>query len=146
MLQTTGQYHIFSNIPYAVQPVGDLRFSKPGLPVGNSSAVNNGSVNIICMQASPAWLLASEAKGYNISLSEITEILDNLPGQTEACLVLDVYVPEGIFNNRTTAKGRKPNSYIFNQPRTRAPADTKYSSRCRVVSRRRLHVREQNSR
>ncbi|KAE9372710.1 alpha/beta-hydrolase [Stipitochalara longipes BDJ] len=101
---STGQYHIFRNIPYAVQPVGDLRFSKPVLPIGSNSSVNNGSVNVMCMQATPAWLLADEAIPYNISLAEITEVLDNLAGQTEACLALDVYVPKGIFNNRTATK------------------------------------------
>ncbi|PMD32509.1 alpha/beta-hydrolase [Hyaloscypha variabilis F] len=101
---STGQYHIFGNIPYAVQPVGDLRFSKPVLPVGNSSNVNNGSVDVMCMQASPAWLLANLAESYNISLAQFTEIFDNLLGQTEACLALDVYVPEGIFNNRIATK------------------------------------------
>ena len=67
----------------------------------------------MCMQASPAWLLANLAESYNISLAQFTEIFDNLLGQTEACLALDVYVPEGIFNNRIATKGNCDRLHVF---------------------------------
>lgn len=46
---SSGGYHVFSNIPYADQPIDDLRFHTVGLPQGNNSLVNNGSTDVICM-------------------------------------------------------------------------------------------------
>ncbi|KAH8886626.1 alpha/beta-hydrolase [Thozetella sp. PMI_491] len=96
--------YIFSNIPYADQPVGALRFSAPVLPTGKSSHTNNGSTNVICMQAASKQLLEQKAALYGISLEEITALLYGAAAQTEACLALDVYVPESVFNNRSISK------------------------------------------
>ncbi|KUI53127.1 Lipase 2 [Cytospora mali] len=86
---SSGGYYIFSNIPYAEQPVDDLRFNVVGLPTGNSSTVNNGSTDVMCMQAYPEWIVELEAEAYGVSTEVMEEILYAQSGQTEACLMLD---------------------------------------------------------
>jgi carboxylesterase type B len=98
--------YAFNNIPYAEQPVGNLRFSVPILPTGNSSTINNGSTSVMCMQAASERLLETYAQTYGVSVEVVANVLYAQAGQTEACLALDVYVPEGIFNNRTEATGK----------------------------------------
>ncbi|KAJ4423137.1 hypothetical protein N0V82_002266 [Gnomoniopsis sp. IMI 355080] len=99
---STGNYYIFSNVPYADQPVGDKRFQKVGLPSGSSSTVNNGSTDQICYQAYPQWIIEEEAEAYGLSDEEMEEILYSAAGQTEACLLLNVYVPTGVFASNSS--------------------------------------------
>jgi carboxylesterase type B len=113
LAQDSLPYYLFSNIPYSEQPVGSLRFSAPGLPTGSSSSINNGSVDVQCMQSTASWLLAQEATANGISLAQITQIFYTQAGQTEACLVLDVHVPKGIFDNSTASKGKNILSLYF---------------------------------
>ena len=92
----------------------DLRFQKTTLPTGTSSTVNNGSDSVICMQAYPSWIIALQAEMYGVSAEVMEEILWTETGQTESCLVLDVRVPEKIFNNGS-ASGETAPSVYWNQ-------------------------------
>ena len=103
-MQTTGQYYIFSNIPYAEQPVDDMRFQLPVTITRSSSTINNGSTAAICVQGAPLWSIEEAAEMNGVPVEVIEEILWNETGQTEACLVLDVYVPVRAFNDRCAAK------------------------------------------
>ncbi|TVY45384.1 Carboxylesterase, partial [Lachnellula occidentalis] len=103
-VNTTGDYYIFSNVPYAKQPVGDLRFKLPVSITGNSSTINDGSITAICVQGAPIWTIQQAADTYNVSVEVIEELLWNGANQTEACLVLDVYVPSSTFNKNIHAK------------------------------------------
>ena len=107
-MQTTGDYYIFSNIPYAEQPVGDLRFQLPVAITTSSSNVNNGSTTPICMQGAPLWSIKQAAVEEGATVEEIEEFLWNEAGQTEACLVLDIYVPSSSFNKGSAAKSKFP--------------------------------------
>ena len=79
----------------------------------NSTTVNNGSIGIICPQASPAWeLIAAEfdpdylagipfntSAAVSSSSSSSARTLPPMdPRTTEDCLFLDVVVPQAIFN------------------------------------------------
>lgn len=103
--QETGDYYLFSNVPYAEQPTGHLRFQRVSLPTANSSTMNNGSSDVICMQAYPEWIVQLQAEAYGVSVDVMTQILYAESGQTEACLVLDVYVPAAVFDGNATSKG-----------------------------------------
>lgn len=105
MGQSSADYYIFSNIPYAEQPIDDLRFHAVGLPHGNSSVVNNGSTDVICMQSYPKWIIELTAQSNNISTEVMEQIMLSQAGQTEACLVLDIYVPPNIFQRNATRPG-----------------------------------------
>ncbi|KAI1489965.1 Alpha/Beta hydrolase protein [Biscogniauxia mediterranea] len=105
-LDATGSFYKFSNVPYAEQPVGDLRFQKPVAITGQAGTeVNDGSEGEVkCMQAYPEWILELFAGGSAANLPAVTEQLVNASGQTESCLVLDVRVPVNVFNANTTAQ------------------------------------------
>lgn len=105
-MRTTGDYYIFSNIPYAQQPIDSLRFQLPVAITGNSSTLNNGSTAAICIQGAPLWSIEQDAEQNNVTVEEVEEILWNEAGQTEACLMLDVYVPASTFKNGSTAKSK----------------------------------------
>ncbi|KAF7531969.1 hypothetical protein G7054_g8395 [Neopestalotiopsis clavispora] len=94
----TGSYYLFSNVPYAQQPIGDLRFQKPVLPTGtNTTVTDGGSSDIECMQAYPGWVVELQAAAYGVDATTMAAILYNSGAQTESCLVLDIYVPETIY-------------------------------------------------
>lgn len=95
-------------MPYAEQPIGDLRFQQVSLPSGSSSTVNNGSTDVICYQAAPTWILESQAASYGISVEQAEALLYSQAGQSEACLHLDVYVPTGVFAGKSASKGLTP--------------------------------------
>lgn len=59
----------------------------------------------MCMQAYPEWIVELQAEAYGVSTEVMMEILYAESGQTEACLVLDVYVPSGVFDGNFTSKG-----------------------------------------
>ncbi|KAI0595926.1 Alpha/Beta hydrolase protein [Biscogniauxia sp. FL1348] len=105
-LDATGNFYMFSNVPYAEQPVGDLRFQKPVALTGQASTeINEGSEGEVkCMQAYPEWILELFAGGSAANLPAVTEQLVNASGQTESCLVLDVRVPVDVFNAGSTAQ------------------------------------------
>jgi len=88
--------------------VGDLRFQLPVAITGNSSTVNNGSTAAICVQGAPLWSIEEDAEQTGLPVEEVEEFLWTEAGQTEACLVLDVYVPASTFNNGSAAKSELP--------------------------------------
>ncbi|KAK6077846.1 carboxylesterase family protein [Seiridium cupressi] len=103
-LNSTGNYYLFSNVPYAQQPIGDLRFQKPVLPTGVNATVNSGgSSNIECMQGYPEWVVELQAASYGVDTATMASILYNSGAQTESCLVLDIYVPTSIYELGTLA-------------------------------------------
>ncbi|KAH8895477.1 alpha/beta-hydrolase [Thozetella sp. PMI_491] len=104
VLNVTQKYYLFSNVPYAEQPVGERRFKPSTLPLGSNSTVNDGSQLAICMQSAPEWLLAKNAALYNVTTDVVAKVLYNAAGQTEACLVLDIYVPQTVYDSRETSK------------------------------------------
>ncbi|KFY48427.1 hypothetical protein V495_01341 [Pseudogymnoascus sp. VKM F-4514 (FW-929)] len=106
-------YYTFSNIRYAVPPVGELRFKAPVAPTGRNKTVNDGSGNPICPQSNPAWLLTAQAFLTGTPIENLTRpgqdsgsgggfSLDDIPkpapGTTEDCLFLDVYAPKSIYD------------------------------------------------
>lgn len=64
--------------------------------------MNNGSTNQICYQAYPQWIIEEEAEAYGLSDEEMEEVLYSAAGQTEACLLLNVYVPTGVFASNSS--------------------------------------------
>lgn len=68
--------------------------------------MNNGSTDVICMQGYPQWIVELEAEAYGVSTEVVEELLYAESGQTEACLMLDVYVPTGVFDGNTSSKGQ----------------------------------------
>lgn len=56
----------------------------------------------MCPQAYPQWVINLLAERSGIDNTTMGSILNNQPGQTEACLVLDVYVPADIFDEGPT--------------------------------------------
>ncbi|OTB03146.1 hypothetical protein M426DRAFT_180483 [Hypoxylon sp. CI-4A] len=104
----TGNYYIFSNIPYAKQPVADLRFQTPSRIYKKGSEINNGTTEVgdvvMCPQAYPQWVINLLALQGGVDQDKMADLLNNAPGQTEACLVLDVYVPAKIFSQGAAAK------------------------------------------
>ncbi|KAI1878015.1 uncharacterized protein JN550_000197 [Neoarthrinium moseri] len=96
---STGDYYIFKNVPYAEQPIGDFRFQKSVLPTGASSSVNDGgSADLECMQAYPGWVVELQAAAYGVDVATMAYILYNAGNQTESCLLLDIYVPASIYD------------------------------------------------
>lgn len=67
--------------------------------------MNNGSTDYICYQAYPEWIIEEEAAAYGVSDEQMEAILYSTAGQTEACLLLDLYVPSGVFASNSTSKG-----------------------------------------
>ncbi|TGO55584.1 hypothetical protein BCON_0090g00280 [Botryotinia convoluta] len=108
IVNSTGHYNNFSNIPYAIPPLQDLRFSKP-LPIDSTSShINDGSIGQICPQARPDWtedaglLVALYTLGLinNIGPSHLkANPIQDVPHgwESEDCLLLDAVVPEGFY-------------------------------------------------
>lgn len=57
------------------------------------------------MQAYPEWIVEIEAESYNVSADVVEELLYAQSGQTEACLMLDVYVPSNVFVGNVSSPG-----------------------------------------
>ncbi|XXH01942.1 Iron-sulfur clusters transporter atm1, mitochondrial [Hypoxylon texense] len=102
---STGHYYSFNNIPYAEQPVGGLRFDLPAAIRGTHNVTNNGtSLDIICPQAFPQWVVDSLAARRRVDSETVAAELRAIPGQNEGCLYLDVYVPPEVFYQGPAAK------------------------------------------
>ncbi|KAI0122012.1 alpha/beta-hydrolase [Daldinia grandis] len=105
-INETGNYYIFNNIAYAQQPVGGLRFQKPVAIIETEGAPGNEHSNddiVMCPQAYPQWVINLIAGQRAIDNITMGSMLNNQAGQTEACLVLDVYVPAKIFEQGPVA-------------------------------------------
>ncbi|CAJ2509188.1 Uu.00g142140.m01.CDS01 [Anthostomella pinea] len=102
-VNSTGNYYIFSNVPYAEQPIDALRFQKPTAPTGNFSDVNKGTNDVMCMQAYPLWIIQLLASDNKTAYAAKTDEFLDAAGQTEACLVLDVRVPVDVFEAGSAA-------------------------------------------
>ncbi|KAI0382458.1 alpha/beta-hydrolase [Hypomontagnella monticulosa] len=103
----TGDYYLFSNIRYAKQPVDDLRFREP-VAIGDkddepSDGITDGDI-VMCPQAYPQWVIDLMAERAGVDNDTMATLLNDQAGQTEACLVLDVYVPESVFNKEPTTE------------------------------------------
>lgn len=61
---------------------------------------------MICPQAYPQWVINNMAAHSGVDPATMAALLNNQTGQTEACLVLDVYVPTDIFNRGAEAEGK----------------------------------------
>lgn len=59
----------------------------------------------MCYQGYPLWIVEEEAEAYGISDEEMEEVLYSAAGQTEACLLLDVYVPSSVLASNSSSKG-----------------------------------------
>lgn len=57
------------------------------------------------MQSYPEWIIELTAQSNGVSTEVMEQIMRSQAGQTEACLVLDVYVPENVFRKNTTELG-----------------------------------------
>jgi carboxylesterase type B len=116
-IKETYKTYNFTNIPFAEPPLGALRFNAPVPPKGRKAGIQDGSVGKVCPQATPNWLamstlfntaFANHQLPFNVT--QANETLSNLPPPpqdgrtTEDCLVLDVLVPQKVFNARTTSK------------------------------------------
>lgn len=86
--------------------MGEYRFQEPVAISGSSSEINDGTTTgTRCMQAYPEWILEFQAAAYGVDVATISAILYAQAGQTESCLLLDVYVPAGIFDSGDAADG-----------------------------------------
>lgn len=123
--QADQTFYNFSNIPYAQQPIGELRFQaakqiedqKGNLPL------NDGQTSVVCPQSQVGWF--SYAEEFLKDFYEANEELDakwsyplspkynyswstDVPvakGQSESCLTLDVMVPKRIYDKRNDFDG-----------------------------------------
>ena len=58
------------------------------------------------MQSYPEWIIELTAQSNGVSPEVMEQIMFSQAGQTEACLVLDVYVPANVFKRNTTDLGK----------------------------------------
>lgn len=57
------------------------------------------------MQSYPKWIIELTAQSNGVSTEVMEQIMLSQAGQTEACLMLDVYVPTNVFKSNTTELG-----------------------------------------
>ena len=102
-------HYIFKNIPYAEPPVGDLRFKAPIPRVTINRTIDDGLNTRICYQATgnnSAYTLPI-VREYAAACGNSSDLaLGSSEGlvQSEDCLLLDVYVPKQIWNDRFREK------------------------------------------
>ncbi|KAI1319952.1 carboxylesterase [Xylariaceae sp. FL0255] len=103
----TGDYYIFSNVPYAQDPIGELRFKEPqAIPKQNSKylTINKGETYYECVQGYPEWVIEEEeSSSSKRATSAATGNFSN-PTQSESCLLLDIYVPAKTFERGAEAE------------------------------------------
>lgn len=92
--------------------MGNLRFRAPVPVKTKSDTVQNGSLGVICPQASPAWLaittkfipayLSGQSFDYNAAVAALSNSSGAAPAMdprtSEDCLFLDVVVPKQVFD------------------------------------------------
>lgn len=57
------------------------------------------------MQAYPSWIFNEYMAVLGADYNTTKNTLLSLPGQTESCLMVDVHVPAGIFDNGSKSQG-----------------------------------------
>lgn len=57
------------------------------------------------MQSYPEWIIELTAQSNGVSTEMMEQIMLSQTGQTEACLMLDVYVPIDVFERNATKLG-----------------------------------------
>lgn len=57
------------------------------------------------MQSYPKWIIDLTAQSNGVSTEVMEQIMLSQAGQTEACLMLDVYVPTNVFKRNATELG-----------------------------------------
>ncbi|KEF62257.1 uncharacterized protein A1O9_00229 [Exophiala aquamarina CBS 119918] len=121
--QETGRYFNFTNIPYALPPTGDRRFRAPLAIESKSSMLDNGSIGHICPQAYPDWITISgefmqayllgesfdEGAAWGSLATQPPPPPD--PRVSEDCLVLDVLVPEKVWD--AVSSGQTPQAEVL---------------------------------
>ncbi|KAL6415887.1 alpha/beta-hydrolase [Ilyonectria robusta] len=113
ILNETGSYYSFNNIPYAEPPVGSLRFKKPTPIVTVNRTVNDGKSPRACPQGSAGWFaysipLVLQTIADSPYAGTPSDISNPTPDISEDCLQLDVVVPTSIYNARNTNKAGAP--------------------------------------
>ncbi|KAL8738674.1 MAG: hypothetical protein Q9181_000558 [Wetmoreana brouardii] len=115
-LEEKGKFYNFSNIPYAKPPVGPLRFAQPEKPdtVTGKKPTNDGSVGHICHQTQAHWMNTQQEFIKEYSKGPISgniqpwtdkayeptypDLPKGDPRVSEDCLLLDVVVPQAVFD------------------------------------------------
>lgn len=125
---STGRFYNFSSIRYAAPPVGNLRFAPPEAPAENRGTVQNGTINRICPQASPAWQSVATSFITSLLLGQPTGDIPVYvpPGanasspiparnfrESEDCLFLDVFVPEDVLSEAGQGSGAAVVVWIY---------------------------------
>ncbi|KAK5074253.1 hypothetical protein LTR64_006603 [Lithohypha guttulata] len=113
-------FYNFSNIPYAQQPIGNLRFkaAKSIEPIQGELPMNDGQKCVVCPQSQVGWVphaqdFLKDYHEFNKNLDQKwsykitpkdnytwTENIDAVQNMDEACLTLDVMVPKRIYDKR----------------------------------------------
>lgn len=119
-LQADQKYYNFSNIPYAQQPVGDLRFkaAKAIEEVKGDKPLNDGQHTVVCPQTQVGWVpyAFDFLQDYMNPLSVLdkkwqypitpennytwSKDVPLIPNMDESCLTLDVIVPKRAYNDK----------------------------------------------
>lgn len=60
---------------------------------------------MICTQSYPKWIIELTAQSNGVSTEIMEQMILSQTGQTEACLMLDVYVPTAVFKRNATELG-----------------------------------------
>jgi len=118
IVQATGGYYSFKNIPYAQPPVGDLRFRLPLPLLTINRTVNDGMSPRMCPQASPGYFQYSVPLVIGTILSGGVQLGQPAPSApsppvSEDCLLLDISVPKTIFDANAAGKVTKAPVLVF---------------------------------
>lgn len=101
--------YTFKNVPYAEVPLGDLRFKAPVARTSVNRTIDDGSNSRICFQAAGNYskYTLPLVQEYAANCGGLSDVRlgnsDNLT-QSEDCLLLDVYTPKEVWEDRFTTK------------------------------------------